>query len=176
MLGWDSRSWCQEIVTWITKPLLVTGDKVGDRNAEGTPLAHQPITGHSFEGLVRGSHNPPRVDSFFYHPTPKLWNTSQDRSECLKPQIVPELTWNSAFSFCIQTYDVFNLQIRHRERLAIMNSQIEQREGHRNESHMSACSVSLFLPILHCILCQEGTMYAGQTPDKGKPCLLLGTE
>lgn len=123
----------------------MTADKVGERKAEGTPLAGQPITGHSSEGLVRGSHGPPRVDSFFYHPTPKLWNTSQDQSECLKPQIVPELIWNSAFSSCIQTYDVFNLPIRHRERLTVMNSQIEQWEGHRNENHMSVCSVFLFL-------------------------------
>lgn len=57
-----------------------------------------------------------------------------------------------------------------------MNSQVEQREGHGNENHMSVCSVSLFLPILHCIPCQEGTVSTVHTPDKGKACLLLGTE
>lgn len=166
----------------------MTADKVDEHKAEGTLLAGQPITGHSSEGLVRGSHGPPRVDSFFYHPTPKLWNTSQDRSECLKPQIVPELIWNSAFSSCIQTYDVFNLPIRHRERLTVMNS--EKNNGKNIVMKViCVCVLSLsFSPnitlyaiyyiyiYISYIMYQEGTIYSVHTPDKGKTCLLLGTE
>lgn len=35
--------------------------------------------------------------------TQAMRNTSQMPSECLKPQIVPELAWSSVLFFCVQT-------------------------------------------------------------------------
>jgi hypothetical protein len=72
--------------------------------------------------------------------------------------------------FCVQTYDVFTLQIRYREKLIIIitNNQIEQLEGHHNENHVSVRSVSFSLNVT-LYTYQKGTTYSVYMPNKGRP-------